>query len=235
VGKGGAERPRRGCEVGKGGAERPRRGCEVAGRVRSGGVDTARVQDHCARARVGGARTFRLNLGLLARRQRQDEVDPAGLDVRGRGECPDPAARHPAVSWAQLAGAPSPAPARSRTTIVSLSWGQAADGYLTRHLTARARRRTPPRCAPASQKPFDRPSITIRVPAARSLASRPLPTCLHTGKRATGRLGCAAAGWRRGGSSQPGTRGADGWSYGRLGCAAAGWRRGGSSRLREQV
>ena len=43
----------------------------------------------------GGALTFRLDLALLARRQREDEVDLGGLDVRGRGECPDPAARYP--------------------------------------------------------------------------------------------------------------------------------------------
>ena len=124
-----------GCEVGKGGAEKPRRGCEVAGRAQAGGANTACVQGHCARATVGGALTFRLDIALLARRQRQDEVDPVGLDVRGRGECPDPAARYPADSLAQLARAPSPAPARSRTTILSLSRGQAANGYLTRRLT----------------------------------------------------------------------------------------------------
>ena len=41
----------------------------------------------------GDARTLRLDLGLLARRQRQEEVGPAGLDVRGQGEGPGPAAR----------------------------------------------------------------------------------------------------------------------------------------------
>ena len=61
---------------------------------------------------MGEARTFRLDLTLLARRQREDEVDPEGLDVRGRGECPDPAARYPAGGWAQLVGTPSPAPAK---------------------------------------------------------------------------------------------------------------------------
>ena len=100
-----------GCEVGKGGAEKPRRGCEVAGRAQAGGASTTCVQGHCARARVGGARTFRLDLGLLARRQREDEVDPGGLEVRGRGECPDPAAGYPAGGWAERASASSPAAA----------------------------------------------------------------------------------------------------------------------------
>ena len=79
-----------GYEVGKGRAEKPRHGCEVAGRAQAGGANTTYVQGHCARARVGGARTFRLDLALLARRQRQDVVDPEGHEVRGRGECPDP-------------------------------------------------------------------------------------------------------------------------------------------------
>ena len=52
-------------------------------------------------------------------------VDPEGHEVRGRGECPDPAAGYPAGGWAELAGAPSPAPASSCTAIVSLSRGQA--------------------------------------------------------------------------------------------------------------
>ena len=125
----------RGVRGGLGRGGEPRRRCEVAGRAQAGGANTACVQGHCARATVGGALTFRLDIALLARRQRQDEVDPVGLDVRGRGECPDPAARYPADSLAQLARAPSPAPARSRTTILSLSRGQAANGYLTRRLT----------------------------------------------------------------------------------------------------
>ena len=173
-----------GCEVGKGGAEKPRRGCEVAGRSQAGGTNTTCVQGHCARARVGEARTFRLDLALLARRQREDEVDPGGLDVRGRGECPDPAARYPAGGLAQLARAPSPAPARSRTTILSLSRGQAASGYLTRRLTARAGRRTPPGSAPASRKlvPFD--LLSTRTAAACSCArARLLSTCLAEEKR----------------------------------------------------
>ena len=150
------------------------------GRKRAG--PTLHVCRATTRARgVGGALTFRLDLTLLARRQREDEVDPEGLDVRGRGECPDPAARYPAGTWAQLAGAPSPAPASSCTTIVSFSRGQAFYGYLTRRLTAPARRRTPPRCAPASQKLFGRTPIAIRVPAARYLARHefPPPTCIR--------------------------------------------------------
>ena len=168
-----------GCEVGKGGAEKPRRGCEVAGRAQAGGANTTCVQGHCARARVGGARTFRLDLALLARRQ--DVVDPEGHEVRGRGECPDPAAGYPAGGWAELAGASSPAPASSCTAIVSLSRGQAIYGYLTRRLTAPARRRTPPRCSSASRKLFGRTSIAIRAPAARSLARHefPPPTCIR--------------------------------------------------------
>jgi hypothetical protein len=170
-----------GCEVGKGGAEKPRRGCEVAGRAQAGGASTTCVQGHCARARVGGARTFRLDLGLLARRQREDEVDPGGLEVRGRGECPDPAAGYPAGGWAELASASSPAPASSCTAIVSFSRGQAFYGYLTDRLAAPARRRTPPRCAPASRKLFGRTSIAIRAPAARYLARHefPPPTCIR--------------------------------------------------------
>ena len=117
-----------GCEVGKGGAEKPRRRCEEAGRSQAGGSNTTCVQGHCARAMVGEARTFRLDLGLLARRQRQDVADPGGLEVRGRGECPDPAAGYPAGGWAELASAPSPAPASSCTAIVSFSRGQAIYG-----------------------------------------------------------------------------------------------------------
>ena len=150
------------------------------GRKRAG--PTLHVCRATTRARgVGEARTFRLDLTLLARRQREDEVDPEGLDVRGRGECPDPAARYPAGTWAQLAGAPSPAPASSCTTIVSFNRGQAFYGYLTRRLTAPARRGTPPRCAPASQKLFGRTPIAIRVPAARYLARHefPPPTCIR--------------------------------------------------------
>ena len=170
-----------GCEVGKGGAEKPRRGCEVAGRSQAGGANTTCVQGHCARARVGGARTFRLDLGLLARRQRQDVVDPGGVEVRGRGECPDPAAGDPAGGWAELASAPSPAPASSCTASVIASRGQAFYGDLTHRLAAPARRRTPPRCAPASRKLFGRTSIAIRAPAARYLARHefPPPTCIR--------------------------------------------------------
>ena len=166
---------------GQGRAEQPRRGCEVAGRAQAGGASTTYVQGHSARSRVGGARTFRLDLALLARQQRQDVVDPEGHEVRGRGECPDPAAGYPAGGWAELAGAPSPAPASSCTAIVSLSRGQAIYGYLTRRLTAPARRRTPPRCSSASRKLFGRTSIAIRVPAARPLARHefPPPTCIR--------------------------------------------------------
>ena len=152
----------------------------LGGRKRAG--PTLHVCRATARARgVGGARTFRLDLGLLARRQREDEVDPGGHEVRGRGECPDPAAGYPAGGWAELAGAPSPAPASSCTAIVSLSRGQAIYGYLTRRLTAPARRRTPPRCSSASRKLFGRTSIAIRVPAARPLARHefPPPTCIR--------------------------------------------------------
>ena len=56
--------------------------------------------------------------------------------MRGRGECPDPAAGYLAGVLAQLARAPSPAPASSCTAIVSFSRGQAIYGYLTRRLTA---------------------------------------------------------------------------------------------------
>ena len=170
-----------GYEVGKGGAEKPRRGCEVAGRAQAGGASTTYVQGHSARSRVGGARTFRLDLALLARQQRQDVVDPEGHEVRGRGECPDPATGYPAGGWAELAGAPSPAPASSCTAIVSLSREQAIYGYLTRRLTAPARRRTPPRCSSASRKLFGRTSIAIRVPVARPLARHefPPPTCIR--------------------------------------------------------
>ena len=105
------------------------------GRKRAG--PTLHVCRATTRARgVGGALTFRLDLTLLARRQREDGVDPEGLDVRGRGECPDPAARYTARTWAHMAGAPSPAPASSCTAIVSFSRGQAIYGYLTRRLTA---------------------------------------------------------------------------------------------------
>ena len=40
-----------GCEVGKGGAEKPRRGCEVAGRSQAGGANTIHVCRATARAR----------------------------------------------------------------------------------------------------------------------------------------------------------------------------------------
>ena len=72
-----------GVRGGQGRGGEPRRRCEVAGRAQAGGANTSGVQGHCARARVGGALTFRLELALLARRQREDEVDPEGLDVRG--------------------------------------------------------------------------------------------------------------------------------------------------------
>ena len=143
----------------------------MAGRAQAGGTNTACVQGHCARARVGGARTFRLDLGLLARRQRQDVVDPGGVEVRGRGECPDPAAGYPAGGWAELASAPSPAPASSCTAIVSFSRGQAIYGVPDASVDrARARRRTPPGSAPASRKlvPFD--LLSIRTAAACSCA-----------------------------------------------------------------
>ena len=58
----------RGVRGGQGRRGEPRRRCEVAGRAQAGGANTSCVQGHCARARVGGARTFRLDLGLLARR-----------------------------------------------------------------------------------------------------------------------------------------------------------------------
>ena len=82
------------CDVGKGGAERPRRGCEVARRRCKRAGPILRVRKATARGWVrGDARTLWLDPGLLARRQRQEEVGPAGLDVWGRGEGPGPAAR----------------------------------------------------------------------------------------------------------------------------------------------
>ena len=56
--------------------------------------------------------------------------------MRGRGECPDPAAGYPAGVWVELASAPSPAPASSCTTSVSFSRGQAFYGYMTHRLAA---------------------------------------------------------------------------------------------------
>ena len=100
--------------------------------------------------------------------------------VRGRGECPDPAAGYPAGGWAELASASSPAPASSCTAIVSFSRGQAFYGYLTHRLAAPARRRTPPRCAPASRKLFGR---TTRAQQLVIWTSRVSPTSLHKGKR----------------------------------------------------
>ena len=104
-----------GCEVGKGGAQQPRRGCEVAGRAQAGGAKTTCVR-WLLRAREGG---WGAHLLIQPRSPcpltAQDVVDPEGLEVRGRGECPDPAADHPAGGWAELAGAPSPAPASSCT------------------------------------------------------------------------------------------------------------------------
>ena len=59
--------------------------------------------------------------------------------MRGRGECPDPAARYPAGGLAQLARAPSPAPARSRTTILSpLQWRPPPDGGARRRAESKA-------------------------------------------------------------------------------------------------
>ena len=69
-------------------------GVRRADRRTTGGIDAVRGQGCYAHARAGAgcdARTFRLVLGLLARREHQDEVDPAGLEVRGQGEGPDPA------------------------------------------------------------------------------------------------------------------------------------------------
>jgi hypothetical protein len=108
----------------------------VAGRAQAGGTNTACVQGHCARARVGGARTFRLDLGLLARRQRQDVVDPGGLEVRGRGECPDPAAGYPAGGWAELATVHrhQHLQARAQRSLASAG-GRLSTAYLTRRLT----------------------------------------------------------------------------------------------------
>jgi hypothetical protein len=91
--------------------------------------------------------------------------------VRGRGECPDPAAGYPAGDLAELASAPSPAPASSCTAIVSFSQGQAIYGVPDASVDrARARRRTPPGSAPASRKlvPFD--LLSIRTAAACSCA-----------------------------------------------------------------
>ena len=52
-------------------------------------------------------------------------------------------------------------------------------------LTARARRRTPPHCAPSLQKLFGRPSVATRMPAACSSArTQLLITCLQKEKRA---------------------------------------------------
>ena len=166
------------------------------GRKRAG--PTLHVCRATTRARgVGEARTFRLDLTLLARRQREDEVDPEGLDVRGRGECPDPAARYPAGGWAQLAGAPSPAPASSCTTILSLSRGQAADGSPTRRLAAPARRRTPPRCAPASQKLLD-PRSRSEYPEARSWHVKVCPTLRASKKERHARVFPRVSGVLRG-------------------------------------
>ena len=88
----------------------------------------------------GGALTFRLDLALLARRQREDEVDPGGLDVRGRGECPDPAARYPAGSWAQLAGAPSAALRHFMKTSHPLPQPRASAAAIRRRIWSRERR-----------------------------------------------------------------------------------------------
>ena len=150
------------------------------------------MQGHCARARVGEARTFRLDLGLLARRQREDEVDPGGLEVRGRGECPDPAAGYPAGGWAELASASSPAPASSCTASVIASRGQAFYGDLT-----------PPLGSPGATKN----TSSLRASVAEALRenldraqstsssffgpSRVSPTYLHKGKwRQTSKIWC---------------------------------------------
>ena len=129
-----------GYELGKGGVEKPRRGCEVAGRAQAGGANTTCVQGHCARARGGWGAHLRLDLGLLARRQRQDVVDPVGLDVRGRGECPDPAARYPAGSWAQLAGAPSAALRHFMKTSHPLPQPRASAAAIRRRIWSREHR-----------------------------------------------------------------------------------------------
>ena len=144
----------------------------LEGRKRAGPI--LHVCRATARARgwVGRAPSDSISLSLpLARRQRQDVVDPEGLEVRGRGECPDPAAGYPAGDLAELASAPSPAPASSCTAIVSFSRGQAIYGVPDASVDrARARRRTPPGSAPASRKlvPFD--LLSIRTAAACSCA-----------------------------------------------------------------
>ena len=170
----------RGVRGGQGRRGEPRRRCEVAGRAQAGGANTSCVQGHCARARVGGARTFRLDLGLLARRQREDEVDPAGLDVRGRGECPDPAARYPAGSWAQLAGAPSAALRHFMKTSHPLPQPRASAAAIRRRIWSREHRAScgeRMRCPSRPRARLSASSATSRSTAlgARALKRRALP------------------------------------------------------------
>ena len=81
-------------QCGKGAAERPRRGCEEGGPPHN-------RRDRCGeragplRACEGGRGVRCSHLPSRSRpprppRQHEDEVDPAGLEVRGQGEGPDP-------------------------------------------------------------------------------------------------------------------------------------------------
>ena len=134
----------------------------------------------------GSGGTFRLDLGLLARRQREDEVDPAGPEVRGRGEGPDPAARF-TWPWTGLTGRCAVtgscahacndplASAGGRLTIrlpdaSRVSLGATKNTSLLRASVAEALRQALDHDRNASSS-FCR-------------TSQPLPTCLHKGEKA---------------------------------------------------
>ena len=158
----------------------------MAGRAQAGEASASCVQGPCARARVAWALTFRLDLALLARRQREDEVDSGGLDVRGRGECPDPAARYPAGSWAQLAGEPSAALRHFMKTSHPLPQPRASAAAIRRRIWLRERRAS---CGERMRCPYG-PRACLFASSATLRCAR-LPVRVQKGAQ-LGRVRCDA-------------------------------------------
>ena len=141
--------------------------CVVAARARG------RVRGACAHLRHSSSTSSSVE-------QHKEEVDPAGLDVRGRGECPDPAARYPAGSWAQLAGEPSAALRHFMKTSHPLPQPRASAAAIRRRIWSREHRAScgeRMRCPSRPRARLSASSATSRSTAlgARALKRRALP------------------------------------------------------------
>ena len=127
----------------------------------------------CARGRVRGACAhLRHSISTSSSvEQRKEEVDPAGLEVRGEGDGPHPANRcaRPHAGHVRV-GAPSLGPASARNGRQAQLGGRPSNGISNVTTMASARQRTPPGRAPASRKLIHIDLLSSRTAAVCSCA-----------------------------------------------------------------